>query len=471
MHTMIPPPVLTLTLHWHPTGIQRASKQAPGWTHRHPLRGLPPPKLKRNPRHVFCRVKEDSINSADQDTSTIEGKDEEEEDSFPGSEILDSLIEKQRKNLEKAREAEAEFKEVVRAAELSGYTPKAYLAFLRWLQGLNSSSLESEIASLAKLESQRVNLKSKWRQLETLAPSPEKPVGGSNPVEEPVLEAKEEQAIIATALVISSFIFPFSFSYVASLFGIDLSMLMKDGEFPSAEAIATWAAWSLPYVGGTVIAGAIAPRWIGNKGTLRLIDDDKFQSELPLITLASVSMACGYSQAVVHQGVWYLCLLNFLAGGSNVSVGDPMYSEELLMQQSLGSLVAVPSFWKLFSKPAAVVLSSLLEAGWWFLSDLFSINEEPSLALLSETSRSLSAEQADERPQISDMMTLNWNQGAWQPTTWLTAGRVFTSSLWLGTETVMTGNLWYPICTGGLGIFVGILARRSVVLNAKRDSI
>lgn len=421
---------------------------------------------------MFGRVKKNPINSADQETSTVEGKDEEEEDSFPGSEILDSLIEKQRKNLEKARVAEAEFKEVVRAAELSGYTPKAYLSFLRWLQGLNSSSLESEVASLAKLESERVNLKSKWRQVErTLAPTPEKPLEGFNPVEEPALEAKEEQAIVATALVISSFIFPFSFSYVASLFGIDLSMLMKDGEFPSAEAIATWAAWSLPYVGGTAIAGAIAPRWIGNKGTLRLMDDDKFQSELPLITLASVSMACGYSQAVVHQGVWYLCLLNFLAGGSNVSVGDPMYSEDLLMQQSLGSLVAVPSFWKLFSKPAAVVLSSLLEAGWWFLSDLFSINDESSLALLSEKSRSFSAEQPDERPRISDMMTWDWNQGAWQPTTWLTAGRVFTSSLWLGTETVVTGNLWYPICTGGLGIFVGILARRSVVLNPKRDSI
>lgn len=459
---MGPPSVLTL--HWHPKTPRAPKSTNPGW-HR-PLAGSPTPKWK--PRYVFHRVKKDSVDSVDQESSTVEEDEETYWKTIPGSGLIDSLIEKQRRNLQRAREFDAEFKETLRAAELSGSIPKAFIAILQWLQNLSSATVESESASLAKLEIERDELKSSWKNVDALSASQKSPLTGSQSrasAEVDVLEEKEEQAILATGLVIFSFVFPFAFSYIASLFGIDLSVLIKDGEVPSTEALLTWAAWSAPYIGGTAIAGALAPRWIGNRGTIRLLkDNDTFQSQLPLITLASVSIASGYSQVIVHQGVFYLCLLNLLAGG-NSSIGDPVYAEDALMQQSLGSLVAAPTLWKLFSKPAAIVLNSALEAGWWLVSNLYtSIDDyDPSQPPVAKD---------DESSRMYGMMTPMWrsNQDLEQPMVWLTGGRIFASSLWLGTETVVTGNLWYPICTGGVGIFVGMLARRSAVLNEKKLS-
>lgn len=53
---------------------------------------------------------------------------------------------------------------------------------------------------------------------------------------------------------------------------------------------------------------------------------------------------------------------------------------------------------------------------------------------------------------------------------WLTVGRVALASAWMGIETVVTQNLWYAICTGSVGLLIGILARRRAVKMASEGT-
>ena len=47
---------------------------------------------------------------------------------------------------------------------------------------------------------------------------------------------------------------------------------------------------------------------------------------------------------------------------------------------------------------------------------------------------------------------------------WLTSGRVFLASLWMGAETLVTGNLWMAATTGAVGMAVAM----AVAMAAKR---
>ena len=66
------------------------------------------------------------------------------------------------------------------------------------------------------------------------------------------------------------------------------------------------------------------------------------------------------------------------------------------------------------------------------------------------------------RPEIPSM-------AAWKMSTeefWLVIGRVFVSSVYLGAETLITGNLGYAIATGAAGMTLGMFVRRSRARSA-----
>ena len=281
------------------------------------------------------------------------------------TEFVDGIIEKQKKTLKQHEETDEQLQlqiEALRARE----APKFAVDFLEWLIKLNISLRETEVKRLKDLEADRNKYVAEWTEFEKSTQNAE-----PEQVENLMMQVAtgEDAAVQATSLVISAFVSASLLSWGSTFFGVNVATLLPDPSLPSLSNLSTWAAWTLPYIGATLAAGAIlGPQFISNRGTFRFLAEDAFFSKLHPTAVLSVSSALAYSQAVTYQAVWLLLFLNLFRGDGTFSL-DPAAADEAAVQQAMGSLVAGPKLLGLIAAPAAVVSTAAIEAGYFLLKE------------------------------------------------------------------------------------------------------
>jgi hypothetical protein len=413
--------------------------------------------------------------------------------------FVDGMIEKQKKTLKQQEEADENLQLQLEAMR-AGDAPKFLISILEWLVGITVSLRENEVKRLADLENDRDKFVAEWKDFEEKTDKMD-PIEVDDLMER--VATGEDASLRATSIVISAFVSATLLSWGSTFFGINVATLLPDPSIPSVSDLSTWAMWTLPYVGATAAAGAIlSPQWIGNRGTFRFLAEDSFFGKLHPTAVLSLSSALAYSQAIAYQGVWLLLSLNLYRGEatSNFSL-DPAAADEAAVQQAMGSLVAGPKLLILIAGPAAVISAAAIEAGYFLIKesvnstvqDIFQddgsttvvIDPEKGFQVLKKIG---STDAENEKynvngvtdyeetriimggsfttpqtlttttpPKVPSLANLEMSTEEF----WLTAGRVFLASTWMGAETLITGNLWMAAATGTVGMAVGMLARRT----------
>lgn len=178
----------------------------------------------------------------------------------------------------------------------------------------------------------------------------------------------EGAATNAAALSIGSIIQSFLTCWVASLAGIRVDPLLHDISVPTAHDLEIWLAWTIPYALAALVTAWVAPEFIGNRGTLRQIDNDEFFAKNSTNTLISVAFARGYCQALAYQGVWLLIFLRS-QGIEIVSNGEfGSFLVQLSQSSTLGMLLHTPA---LITIPTAIFGAAALETIWYGQSFFF----------------------------------------------------------------------------------------------------
>ena len=167
----------------------------------------------------------------------------------------------------------------------------------------------------------------------------------------------EGAATTAVGLILGTLIQSLLTSWIASLNGIEVGTLLHDLSIPTARDMGVWLAWSLPYVLGSGAAAWSKPDFVGNRGTLRLIDNDEFFVQNTLLTLASVAFVRAYAQGIAYQGIWLLAFLR----GQGIDFASSVVDGEVGWSSVMGGLVASPA---VISIPTAVAAAAVLETVW-----------------------------------------------------------------------------------------------------------
>lgn len=408
------------------------------------------------------------------------------------TEMIDSLVARQKKNLQKQEETDESLQLQLEAMRANA--PKFAISVMEWLVGLNASLRDNEVKRLKELEEDRDKFVAECEEFE-------QQIENIDALEVENLMGQvatgEDASLQATSTVISAFVSATLFSWGSTFFGINVATLLPDPFIPSASDLSTWAIWTFPYVGATAAAGAILGfQWIGNRGTFRFLADDSFFEELHPTAVFSLSSALAYSQAIAYQGVWLLFFLNLYRGGGTSFSLDPAAADEAVVQQAMGSLVAAPKVLLLIAGPAAVVSAAAVEASYFLakesinsaVQEIFQkdgtavLDPENGFQVLKEIKSSDAVNEKSNVNGISDYeetrIIMGGTIGGSSPVKappkipslaklemssqefWLTAGRVFLASVWMGAETLVTGNLWMATATGAVGIAVGVAASR-----------
>jgi hypothetical protein len=433
----------------------------------------------KNPSYCITR-RTTSQKARSTDDSDPEG------DGFLASstEFIDSLLEKQKKNLQKQAETDESLQLQLEAMRASN-APKFAISVIEWLVGLNRSLWENEVKRLKELEADRDKFVAEWKEFEQKTDTMD-PLEIDNLMGQ--VATGEDASLQATSIVISAFVSATLLSWGSTFFGVSVATLLPDPSVPSASDLSTWAMWTLPYVGATAAAGAILGfHWIGNRGTFRFLADDSFFGTLHPTAVLSLSSALAYSQAIAYQGVWLLFFLHLYRGeGTRFSL-DPAAADEAVVQQAMGSLVAAPKILILIAGPAAVVSAAAVEAGYFLVKESINgavqgifqkgngiavLDPENGFQVLEKYNVDGIGDHEEKRiiiggtigdrsplkvpPEVPSLAKLEMSTQEF----WLTASRVFLASMWMGAETLVTGNLWMAAGTGAVGMAVGMGASR-----------
>ena len=98
-------------------------------------------------------------------------------------------------------------------------------------------------------------------------------------------------------------------TWLAGLGGVEAGSRLVDVAQWDWGTASSWAAFTIPYVAGTIALSVVSPQLAANRGVLRSFHiPEVFQ--LPAVSLASLAAAVGYSRTVVWQGAF----LNGLTG-------------------------------------------------------------------------------------------------------------------------------------------------------------
>jgi hypothetical protein len=266
---------------------------------------------------------------------------------------------------------------------------------------------------------------------------------------------------------------------VAGLAGVSSGALFPDPSIPDVAALAGWAAWTAPYVGGTLALGAFFPSLLAPRGVVRLPALDFAQ--LPLLdaaTLASLAAATAYAGVVVWQGAFLQAALGAL--GAPPTALDPDSADAL--RGALGSLVAAPRLPRAVVAPVAVAFVAALEPAWFalrvraadFLTPLLAAElkgqagdelrasaAEFAEALVEQVKDIDPASMDAARPVILKQIEENdipallrvfapppMGDGELAAT----AARVGAASAWLGAEALAANNAWWAVLTSAAGV-------------------
>lgn len=392
-------------------------------------------------------------------------KDGEDEDSGSMLEasnaFLEKVIESRRRVVQEHAVREREMKAELESMRAAG-SPDWALRIVEWLVKLNTDIYQGEVDRLAKLEADHDRYLSEWEEWERTNNE-----AGLLTVEDlaEVVVTGQDAPEQATAAILAAFIGAAIVSFVASLFGTEVGVLLPDPTLPTAAEISAWAAWTVPYAGATAVAAAFAGPWIANRGTFRFaVAEDSFYGALHPTAVLSLAAALAYSQGVIYQGVWLLSFYHLFAGGGVDAVLDPAAADDAVVSQAMGSLVAAPTapVLRLIAAPAAVAAAAALEAGVWGARvTAANILQEAA----SNGSEQAAAEgEAKEKPQAPSLAAMVMSEQEF----WATATRIFASSAWLGAETLAARNLWWAVGTGavGLAIAMGVARVRAGPVDA-----
>ena len=405
-------------------------------------------------------------------------------------EILDALLERQRANVQRQSVKNKEMKDQLDIMKASPNTPQTTISFMQWVTDLCTSIENQETERLRDIEHKRETFLQEvraWEQRDKEANDDNQDQKKNATFIDEIVVTGEEAAYEATAFVVFTFISATAVSWVASWFGINLGSLLPDPEIPTVGQVGNWVAWTTPYAAATVAAALISREWIGNRGTFRYLAEDSFFANLHPSAILSLALSSAYAQGVVWQGVYLLAFLRAFGGGGG---GGGIASDEYLLtmddgntlQQSMGTLIAAPSFvlGPLFAAPVAVACAATLEAGFFALKagslnimqDVISLEREER-----ERQRETKEGGGDERdalgalinqpgpPEMPTLPSVELSEEEF----WSTTARVFLASVYMGAETLTTGNLWYAIATGAVGLCLGLGVNKSRGIPTNND--
>lgn len=443
-------------------------------------------------RNIPSPIKAASGNGKDPDNNDILIK---------AKEFFDSTVEQQKKLLKEQADNEETILLQLEAMRAQG-SPQFLIGIVEWFAGVSKNMREKEEARLKDFEKQEAEFMKSWKDWEQKTDNME-PLDVQDLQQ--YIATGEDSSERATGIIVSAFFSATLLSWVASWFGINVGTLLQEPAVPTVGDLTTFATWTVPYLGATAAAAAISTPWIGNRGTFRYPAEDSFFGKLHPTAIFSLATSLGYSQAVVYQGVVLLTFLRMFAGnGGGDYVYDPLVSDEVAVQQAMGSLVSSRGLGALLAVPAAVLSTATLEAGYFLikenidntvkeiLSDGKTIVLDPDSGIqvldistisidavvegnLAQEKAAKPAESSKEasssktsvelaRPELPSLGEIKMSDEE----VWLTVGRVFLASAWLGTETMVTGNLWMAVGTGAAGMGLGMAARRSKARAAAR---
>jgi hypothetical protein len=431
---------------------------------------------------VPCRRQAQSFRSIRRCANRTSRPDPDSEDSSAFlTNLMDKLIDTERKQVEISKQKMEEMDRELEAAQAANSTtPKLLIRALRWVRNLNGSVYERQLKTLEAMEKNREEYLQELQGLNQRAASNE-----STSYDVADYAMSDEGAVASAAGVIAACIVQATIiSWIASFFGIELSALLHDPAVPTGGALLTWTAWTVPYAGAAGIAAAFAPSFIGNRGTVRRSDTDSLFGKNSPVTLTAMAVGLGYAQATIYQGVWLLVSLRIFGAGVYGFDADPFtWGGDADVDAALGSLVAAPILAPALLKlPAAVLLAAAIETGTWIIDEAltrFDPTATTDVSIESATAMVLSSdimqqfldkeelEDAMKAGQLSPekLMQLQRGRKLSEDEYWATLGRVALSSVYMGAETLATGNLWNAVLTGTVGLAIGIFARRSVCIR------
>ena len=486
----------SLGLHVRPSSGYRSDLRS-STNHRVAIRRLPGSLLDRR-RTTLLLLK--AINGKGDDARELDLVEKAEK-------LFDETLKDQRKLLKEQAENDEQIRLQVEAMRAQG-SPEFMIRFVEWGANLSKSIRVGEEKRLREMESSKEEYIKALKQLDDKLDNME-------PLEvedfKDYIATGEDAPQRATSIVVSAFFSATLLSWVSSWFGIEVGTLIHDPAVPTVADLTTWLAWTVPYVGATAAAGAVAAPWIGNRGTFRYMAEDSFFGKLHPTAILSLAASLGYSQSIVYQGVWMLTFLRFFSGDSGAGgdyLLDPSAADEVAVQQAMGGLVAARGLGALIAVPAAVLSAAAVESAYFVIKESISYTAQDAIkngkgvVVDSETGFEfvdLLAKFADSLPDknssVDDSGASDANSESSTSTTptstpsttltrpefpslenfemsteefWLTLGRVFAASVWLGTETLVTGNLWMTIGTSSLGIALGMGTRREKARAAAR---
>jgi len=239
----------------------------------------------------------------------------------------------------------------------------------------------------------------------------------------------------------------------------------------------TWAAWTLPYLGATLALGAIAPSFLTNKSLLRTINPSRrLLSDSAPLSLLFVSLTAAFTQTLAYQGLWYQSFLPTQRDQIRDLLEDssPMMSDTLggfLGLQSIGGGMQLSS---LMAIPTAIVLTGLLEGGWFYFATLLrdadfeiKLNDFEISKSSSSGITSMSSSDSSSGDRKKDVAEEQWDKQIkevfFQPTRMsdeellLSAVRVGVAGAYLAAETAVTHNLYMTMGTSAVGLLSGLL--------------
>jgi hypothetical protein len=398
--------------------------------------------------------------------------------------IVDSIVERQKKNLQKQEQTSQQLELQLEALRAND-APKFAIKIMEKIVALNASLTETEVKRLQDLEADNIKFTSEWKDFEEKLDNMD-PLAIDDLVDQ--VATGEDASLRATSLVITAFLSATFLTWGSTFFGMNVSAILQEPAIPSVGDLTTWLMWTLPYVGATAAGAAIfGINFIGNRGTSRFLADDSFFGKIHPTTVLSLSSALAYSQAIAYQGVWLLFFLNLYRGEGNTFSLDPAAADQAAIQQAMGSLVAGPKLVGLIAGPVAVVSAAALETAYFTLKEW--INQTVQGIFESDGKVIIDPENGFQIIQIRDSTDGDKEEGRSSFSTTamvnappklpslaqlemstneflLTSARVFLASTWMSAETLVTGNLWMAVATGTVGIAVGMGAKR----NAAREA-
>jgi hypothetical protein len=244
----------------------------------------------------------------------------------------------------------------------------------------------------------------------------------------------------------------------------------------------TWAAWTLPYLGATLALGAIAPSLLTNKSLLRTIDpSSRLLSDSTALSLLFVSLTAAFTQTLAYQGLWYQSFLPT----QRDQIRDLLEESSPMMSDTVGGFLGLHSsggglqLSSLLAIPTAILLTGLLEGGWFYFATLlrdadfeiklndFEISKSSSGGITNMIRSDSSSDNSNSGDRKKDVVEEQWDRQIqevfFQPTRMsgeellLSAVRVGVVGAYLAAETAVTHNLYMAMGTSAVGVLSGLL--------------